>query len=84
MLSAVTTLPVEDRPFLQINGNHLTVSGPPVQVYELQASFNLADGFKAVSTLTNLTGSVQYVDPVVSLQELRFYRVKVLSSDPSR
>ncbi len=84
VLSAVTTLPVEDRPFLQINGNHLTVSGPPVQVYELQASFDLADGFKAVSTLTNLTGSVQYVDPVVSLQELRFYRVKVLSSDPSR
>jgi len=70
------------RPFLQISGNQLTINGPPVQVYDLQATTDLNLDWLPVATLTNTTGAVGFVDEEAIFQGRRFYRVELIRNSP--
>jgi tetratricopeptide (TPR) repeat protein len=81
-LTPAQTAPLDDpRPFLQIAGNQLLITAPPVQVYELQFSPDLNRGWSHLATLTNTTGSVNYVDAGALTEGMRYYRVQVRTSE---
>ncbi len=73
---------LDPRPLLQIEGNHLRISGPPVQVYELQFTPDLNVAWSPLMTLTNSVGAVDLIDEATLRDGARFYRVKVLSFTP--
>lgn len=49
---------VDARPLLSMAGNRLTISGPPVQIYELQATLDLNQRWDVLQVLANTTGRV--------------------------
>lgn len=74
---------IDIRPMLSLNGNRVTVSGPPVQVYELQATLDLNTPWRLLQVLTNTTGRIEYLDEEVLHQGERFFRVKLLDYRPA-
>jgi pimeloyl-ACP methyl ester carboxylesterase len=54
-------------------GNTISISGLTGDVYRVLASSNLFD-WQTIATVTNLTGSVQFIDTGVSNFNRRFYR----------
>jgi tetratricopeptide (TPR) repeat protein len=80
--SGSTTASVDFRPLLSLNGNRLTISGPPVQIYELQATLDLAGEWSAVQVLTNSTGAVGFVDEEALHLGERFFRVRLIDYQP--
>ncbi|HAV65420.1 MAG TPA: hypothetical protein DCY13_23970 [Verrucomicrobiales bacterium] len=74
---------VEIRPMLSMVGNQLTISGPPVQIYDLQATPALDQAWQSLQVLTNFTGSVGYLDEDFRHLGERFFRVKLLEYRPA-
>jgi hypothetical protein len=54
----------------------MLITGEAGQVYSVQASSNLT-GWTTVGTVTNVTGSVLYTEPVPTNESQRYYRAKV-------
>ena len=54
----------------------MLITGEAGQVYNVQTSSNLAD-WATVGTVTNITGSVPYTEPVPANETQRYYRAKV-------
>jgi hypothetical protein len=50
--------------------------GEAGQVYDVQRSTNLTD-WATVATVTNLTGTVEYSEPLPTSATQRYYRAKV-------
>jgi hypothetical protein len=53
---------------------HLTVSGPPGDVYRVLWSTNLHD-WQAIASVTNLGGIMPFTDPGAAGYSRRFYRL---------
>jgi tetratricopeptide (TPR) repeat protein len=73
---------VDARPMLSMAGNRLTISGPPVQIYELQATLDLNQRWDVLQVLTNTTGRVEYLDEDAIHQGERFFRVRLIDYQP--
>lgn len=76
-ISSATADVVAALPFLSIEGNKLTVSGESGQVYVLQATTNLFEGWQPVAVLTNLNGRVEFTDTDSASFGQRFFRVQI-------
>jgi hypothetical protein len=74
---------VDARPMLSMAGNRLTIAGPPVQVYELQATLDLNQRWDVLQVLTNTTGRVEYLDEEAIHQGERFFRVRLIDYRPT-
>jgi hypothetical protein len=76
-ISSATANVAAARPFLSIEGNKLTVSGDSGQVYILQATTNLFEGWQPVAVLTNVNGRVEFTDTDSARFGQRFFRVQI-------
>lgn len=74
---------IDARPMLSMAGNRLTIAGPPVQIYELQATLDLNQRWDVLQVLTNTTGRVEYLDEEAIYQGERFFRVRLIDYRPT-
>jgi hypothetical protein len=54
----------------------MLITGEAGEVYNVQTSINLTD-WATMGTVTNLTGSILYTEPVPTNTAQRYYRAKV-------
>jgi hypothetical protein len=78
-LVAQDAAPILGVPFLSIEGRKLVITGESRQIYDIQVTENMSDGWQNLVTLTNQLGNVEYLDTSHDSAQ-RFYRIVVRNS----
>jgi hypothetical protein len=73
----VTNNTISVAPSLFIDKDRLTITGGAGQVYTLLVTTSLTKPWAPLATLTNVTGTVEFVDPDASKFSERFYQMEV-------